>query len=102
MGHSILHEHEGIERPICNRHCELHHTDRKKRRPRAQSLIIRRATQLAVWCEMAEAEAAGGNPLNISEYATATNTLRRLLLDLGLERRIRDITPSIDRYLAKS
>ena len=31
----------------------------------AQSLIIRRATQLAVWCEMAEADAAGGKPLNI-------------------------------------
>ena len=59
----------------------------------AQSIIIRRATQLAVWCEQAEAGAAGGKPLNIGEYATATNTLRRRLLDLGLERRMRDITP---------
>ena len=66
----------------------------------AQSIIIRRATQLAVWCEQAEAEAAGGKALNIGEYATATNTLRRLLLDLGLERRMRDITPSIDSYIA--
>jgi hypothetical protein len=65
----------------------------------AQSIIIRRATQLAVWCEQAEAEAAGGTPLNIGEYATATNTLRRLLLDLGLERRMKDITPSISSYL---
>ena len=38
----------------------------------------------------------------IAEYATATNTLRRLLLDLGLERRMRDITPNIDAYLRKS
>ena len=68
----------------------------------AQNIIIRRATQLAVWCEQAEAEAAGGKPLNIGEYATATNTLRRLLLDLGLERRMRDITPSIDAYLSKA
>ena len=67
----------------------------------AQSIIIRRATQLAVWCERAEAEAASGKPLNIGEYATATNTLRRLLLDLGLERRMRDITPRIDAYLSK-
>ena len=36
---------------------------------------------------------ASGKPLNIGEYATATNTLRRRLLDLGLERRMRDITP---------
>jgi hypothetical protein len=54
-----------------------------------------------VWCEQAEAEAAGGNPLNIGEYATATNTLRRLLADLGLERRMRDIIPTIDSYLSK-
>ena len=40
------------------------------------------------WCEQAEAEAAGGKPLNIGEYARATNTLRRLLLDLGLEARL--------------
>jgi hypothetical protein len=65
----------------------------------AQSIIIRRATQLAVWCEQAEAESAAGSPLNIGEYATATNTLRRLLLDLGLERRMRDITIPASRYL---
>jgi hypothetical protein len=58
-------------------------------------------TQLAVWCEQAEADAAAGKALNIGEYATATNTLRRLLLDLGLERRMRDITPNIDAYLTK-
>ena len=51
---------------------------------------------------MAEADAASGKPLIIAEYATATNTLRRLLLDLGLERRMRDITPNIDTYLRKS
>jgi hypothetical protein len=33
------------------------------------------------------------------DYATATNTLRRLLADLGLEHRMRDITPTIDSYL---
>jgi len=52
-----------------------------------------------VWCEQAEAEAAAGKPLNIGEYATATNTLRRLLQDIGLERRMRDITPRFSDYL---
>ena len=52
-----------------------------------------------MWCEQAEAEAAAGQPLNIGEYATATNTLRRLLQDIGLERRMRDITPNISDYL---
>ena len=60
-----------------------------------------KTTQLAVWCEQAESDAAGGKPLNIGEYATATNTLRRLLQDLGLERRMRDITPTVDAYLSK-
>ena len=54
-----------------------------------------------MWCEQAEAKATAGETLNIGEYATATNTLRRLLADLGLERRMRDITPSIDAYLSK-
>jgi hypothetical protein len=67
----------------------------------AQSIIARRATTLACWCEQQEAKAAAGESLNIAEFATATNTLRRLLNDLGLERRMRDITPSIDSYLAK-
>jgi hypothetical protein len=67
----------------------------------AQNIIVRRATTLAVWCEQAEAKAAAGNELSIGEYATATNSLRRLLLDLGLERRMRDITPSIDAYLKR-
>jgi hypothetical protein len=65
-------------------------------------IIIRRATQLAVWCEQAEAEAAAGGALDLANYCTATNSLRRLLLDLGLERRMRDITPNIDAYLRKS
>lgn len=29
----------------------------------ARTIIIRRATQLAVWCEQAEAEAAAGKPV---------------------------------------
>jgi hypothetical protein len=68
----------------------------------AQSIIARRAATLSVWCEQSEAKAAAGEPLNIGEFTTATNTLRRLLNDLGLERRVRDITPTIDTYLAKS
>jgi hypothetical protein len=35
---------------------------------------------------------AKGEDLNIQEFTTAANALRRLLADLGLERRARDIT----------
>ena len=58
----------------------------------AQSLIARRAATLGVWCEQCEAGLAGGGELDIIAFTTATNALRRLLADLGLERRARDVT----------
>lgn len=58
----------------------------------AQAIIARRAATLAVWCEQAESDMAGGNAIDIGAFTTATNALRRLLADLGLERRMRDIT----------
>lgn len=66
----------------------------------AQEQIARRAAALAVWCEGADADAANGKPLDIATYTTASNSLRRLLCDLGLERRARNITPSLTDYLA--
>lgn len=65
-----------------------------------QFAIIRRAAALAVWCEQAEADQAQGKELDVAAYTTATNTLRRLLSDLGLERRARDVTPSLSEYIA--
>lgn len=66
----------------------------------AQSLIARRAATLGVWCEQCEAALAGGGTLDIVAFTTATNALRRLLADLGLERRAKDITPSVAEYVA--
>lgn len=65
-----------------------------------QLAIIRRAAALAVWCEQAEAGQARGDDLDIAAYSTASNTLRRLLTDLGLDRKARDITPSLSDYIA--
>ncbi len=67
----------------------------------AQSLIARRAATLAVWCEQAEASMAAGTDLDIQEFTTATNALRRLLSDIGLERRAREIVPTLTEYLAE-
>jgi hypothetical protein len=67
----------------------------------AQSLIARRSATLAVWCELAEAGMAKGDNLDIAEFTTATNALRRLLADIGLERRARDLTPTVDAYVAR-
>lgn len=66
----------------------------------AQMMIARRAATLAVWCEQAEAVMAGGGALDIAAFTTASNTLRRLVADLGLERRLKDVTPSLHQYLA--
>lgn len=63
----------------------------------AQLALVRRAATLAVWCEKQEVELAKGAKrgakLNVQAYTTVVNTLRRLLATLGLERKLRDITP---------
>ena len=64
-----------------------------------QFAIIRRAAALAVWCEQAEAAQAQGEELDVAAYTTATNAMRRLLADLGLERKARDVTPSLHDYI---
>ncbi len=66
----------------------------------AQLQIIRRAASLSVWCEAQECELAKGAPFPLAEFTTASNSLRRLLADLGIERRQRDVTPSLEQYLA--
>lgn len=66
-----------------------------------QMAIIRRAAALAAWCEQQESAQALGRDLDIASYASATNTLRRLLGDLGLERRAKDVTPTLSQYLTQ-
>jgi hypothetical protein len=66
----------------------------------AQQAIIRRACSLIVVCEQAEAELLAGVKLNVAEFVTATNSLRRLLQDLGLERKAKDVTPTLASYIA--
>jgi hypothetical protein len=67
----------------------------------AQSLIARRAATIAVWCEETESTLANGGAIDISEFTTATNALRRLLSDIGLDRRARDVSPTIQEIIAR-
>jgi hypothetical protein len=64
-----------------------------------QQAIIQRAVSLQVWCEDAEAAYAATGEMGIAQFTTATNALRRLLSDIGLERRARDVTPSVADYV---
>jgi hypothetical protein len=66
----------------------------------AQRHLIARAATLAIWAEAREADLAEGKEFDAGAYATIANAQRRLLSDLGLERRMRDITPSLADYIA--
>ncbi|WP_063712055.1 hypothetical protein [Bradyrhizobium genomosp. III] len=66
----------------------------------AQDAIARRAAQLCVVLEQSEATYLAGGGVNIAEYTTASNAMRRLLADLGIERVPRDVTPSLASYVA--
>lgn len=65
----------------------------------AQRHLTARAATLAIWAEERETELAEGKEFDASQYATIANAMRRLLGDLGLERRARDVTPSLASYL---
>jgi hypothetical protein len=71
----------------------------------AERRLIRRAAILTLQLELTEHGwasqhdgVAGAKSLQL--YQQVTNTLRRTLEALGLQRRPRDITPSLDAYLA--
>jgi len=65
----------------------------------AKCAVVCRAAALVTWCEQAEAEFANTGELDIAKFTTATNALRRLLADIGLERQARDLTPSLAEYV---
>lgn len=49
--------------------------------------IARRAATLAIICEDLDRQVVQGQAIDTALYSTASNTLRRLLLDLGLDQR---------------
>src|SRR6266540_3236166 len=67
-----------------------------------EKAIIRRAATLIVELEIMEERFAlnGGASLDALEvYQRCTNTMKRLLEAVGLERRAKDVTPTLDQYL---
>jgi hypothetical protein len=69
----------------------------------AESSIIRRASVIATELEMLEAKfatAGQSTPNDLDLYVRAAGNLRRLLEAVGLRRRQKDVTPSLDSYLA--
>lgn len=68
----------------------------------AEQSIIRRASTLTVELEHMELKFAtqgGATTDQLLLYGRTANTLRRLLKSVGLQRRARNVTPTVDEYL---
>ena len=66
--------------------------------------LVRRAAMLTLQCELLDQKFAlsegEASVIDLDRYQRASNSLRRLLESLGLQRRQRDITPSVEDYVA--
>jgi len=68
----------------------------------AQRALAQRAAILTAVVEDAEVKwATNDSAFELDKYLAAVNCLRRVLASVGLERRQRDATPSLDEYLAE-
>ena len=62
--------------------------------------LAQRGAILGAMLEDQEARWLRGDGVELAEYCTLVNAQRRVLADIGLERRPRDITPNLADYLA--
>jgi hypothetical protein len=60
--------------------------------------LVQRAAVLGTLIESIEVRWLAGEQIELLDLLAATNTQRRLLSDLGLERRARDVSPSLEMY----
>jgi hypothetical protein len=65
----------------------------------ARLQLIRRFAACAVIAEQMEAALARGEPINIAEHSQLSSTLTRLASRIGIERRSRNVTPTLSDYL---
>jgi hypothetical protein len=65
-----------------------------------QRQLCRRAATLSFTAECMEGDAVAGNAFDIDLFGQLTDRLGRCLLRLGLERKARDVTPTLQSYLA--
>jgi hypothetical protein len=74
----------------------------------AHKSIVRRTATLEVELERLELKFATADPAqpvdasDLDLYQRVSNTMRRHLETLGIERRTRDVTPSLDAYVTKA
>jgi len=61
----------------------------------ARMQLIRRFAASAVLAEQMESRLANGETIDINEHATLSSTLVRLAQRIGIDRRAKDVTPSL-------
>jgi hypothetical protein len=66
----------------------------------AQFSLIRRAASIECELERLDARLSMNEPVDMDAYARVAGHLRRLFETLGLERRPRDVAPTLQQYLA--
>jgi hypothetical protein len=66
-----------------------------------QKQLARRCSLLAIECEQIEAKAVVGEEIDLEAYGVMTDRLGRAFQRLGLKRVPKDITPSLQAYLAQ-
>jgi len=62
--------------------------------------LIRRFAACSVLAEQAEAKLAGGQEIDVATHALLVSSLVRLAQRIGIDRRQRDVTPSLADYLS--
>jgi hypothetical protein len=65
----------------------------------AQQELAQRGAVLGAMLEDQEVKWLAGSPVELDKYCTLVNAQRRVLNDIGLERRARDVTPKLSDYL---
>jgi len=61
--------------------------------------LVRRFAGGAVLAEMMEAQLAKGEAIDVGQYALLSSSLVRIATRIGLDRRARNITPTLSEYL---
>jgi hypothetical protein len=68
----------------------------------AERELVQRAALMSAMLGDAEARWLSGRSIDVAEYTTLANTQSRVLKMLGLERRARDVTPDLHRYIGEN
>ena len=59
------------------------------------------ALRFGAYIESCEVKWLGGKAVDLADYLAAINAQRRVLATVGLERRARNVTPSVAEYVTR-